>query len=99
MKNVVFLEVAEQELDEAIEYFDEEQPGLGDEFLLEVLRTIERIRKFPQSAEQFTEQSRRALTRRFPYGIIYRNLKSHLEILAIAHLHRDPETWQKRLND
>ena len=31
---VRFIEVARSELDEAIQYYNEEQQGLGDEFLL-----------------------------------------------------------------
>jgi hypothetical protein len=73
LKDVEFLEVAEQELDEAIEFYNQEKPGVGDEFLIEVLKTLDRIREFPQSAEPFTENTRRALTRRFSYGIIYEN--------------------------
>ncbi len=99
MKDVEFLEVAQIELDEAIEYYNQEKSGVGDEFLLEVLRTIDRIREFPQSAESFTEHSRRALTRRFPYGIIYENKDEHIEIMAVAHLHRNPTKWEERLED
>jgi hypothetical protein len=30
-----FLEIAQLELDEAVEYYNSESPGLGEEFLLE----------------------------------------------------------------
>ena len=99
MKDVELLEVAEKELDEAIEYYNKEQPEVRDEFLLEFLRTLDRIREFPQSAEPFTETTRRALTRRFPYGIIYENREEHVEVMAIAHLHRDPAQWEDRLDE
>jgi hypothetical protein len=35
--NVRFLEVAQQELDEAVEYYNGEATGLGDLFIVEVL--------------------------------------------------------------
>jgi hypothetical protein len=44
-----FLEVARDELDEVIEYYNAESPGLGDQFLLEALEAAERIRRFPNS--------------------------------------------------
>ena len=31
------LDVAQQELDEAVEYYNNKSPGLGDQFLLEAL--------------------------------------------------------------
>ena len=47
--NVKFLDEAQFELDEAIEYYNNESEGLGDRFLREVLNTIERIIEFPDS--------------------------------------------------
>lgn len=44
-----FLEIAQIEIDEAIEYYNSESSGLGDLFLLEALNTIERIRHFPNA--------------------------------------------------
>jgi hypothetical protein len=38
------LEIAQIELDDAIEYFNYEVPGLGDDFLTEVLNTLDRDR-------------------------------------------------------
>ena len=38
-----FLEIAQIELDEAIEYYNYESPGLGDAFLTEVLKSLDRI--------------------------------------------------------
>jgi hypothetical protein len=44
-----FLEVAQVELDDAIEYYNYEAPGLGNEFLAEVLNALDRIGKFPEA--------------------------------------------------
>ena len=44
-----FLEIAEIELDEAIQYYNYEVAGLGDDFLTEVLDTLDRIARFPQA--------------------------------------------------
>lgn len=41
-----FLEIAQVEFDEAVEYYNSESPGLGEEFLLETLKAIERIKLF-----------------------------------------------------
>ena len=43
------LDVAQQELDEAVEYYNAESPGLGDRFLIEALAAFERIKQFRSS--------------------------------------------------
>ena len=47
--SVRLLEVAQQELDEAIAYYNGQAPGLGDAFLLETVAAIDRIRRFPRA--------------------------------------------------
>ena len=44
---VRFLEIAEIELDEAVRWYAEQAPGLGDAFLIEVLATTDRIMRYP----------------------------------------------------
>ncbi len=45
---IVFLEEAKYELDEAIEYYDLQSPGgLGQQFLQEILNTLDRVASFP----------------------------------------------------
>lgn len=39
---------------------------------------------------------RRALVSRFPYGIIYSEGKGELFIVAVMHLHRDPDYLKDR---
>lgn len=93
-----FLDVAQQELDEAIEYYNAESSGRGNRFLIEVLSCLERIKQFPQAWHPFTENSRRCQTRRFPYGIAYQILESEILIVAVANLHRRPGYWLDRIN-
>jgi len=44
-----FLEIAAIELDEAIQYYNREAPGLGGDFLREVLKSLDMIARFPES--------------------------------------------------
>jgi plasmid stabilization system protein ParE len=95
--DIRFLDIAQRELDEAVEYYNAESPGLGDQFLLEVLSTLERIRQYPLAWHPFTQNTRRCQTRRFPYGVVYQILESEILIVAVAHLHREPGYWQNRM--
>jgi hypothetical protein len=47
--NINLLEIAQVELDEAIEFYNYELLGLGDEFLVEFLKTTDRIIQFPKA--------------------------------------------------
>ena len=94
---VGFLEVAQQELDEAIIHYDGESPGLGNAFLLETLAAIERIRRFPDAWHPLGNEFRRCRLRRFPYGLIYAQTEGDILILAIAHTRREPGYWRDRI--
>jgi plasmid stabilization system protein ParE len=95
---VTFLKVAEAEFDDAVVYYETEQPGLGARFRLEVSRSLKRIIDFPSSYQSFGARTRRCLIARFPYGIIYKYDPESAEILvvAVAHLHRRPKYWVGR---
>jgi hypothetical protein len=93
---VCFLEIAQLELDEAIEYYNYQSPGLGNEFLAEVLRAIGRITQYPEAWHRLSTRTRRCQTRRFPYGIIYEIREESILVVAVANLHRHPENWKKR---
>ena len=92
-----FLEIAEIELDQAIEYYNYESPGLGDAFLTEALKALDRIGEFPEAWHPLSARTRRCQMRRFPYGIIYQVRQDEILIVAIANLHRRPDYWENRI--
>jgi len=92
-----FLEIAQKELDDAIEYYNHEVHGLGYVFLVEVLNALDRIGKFPEAWHPCSKRTRRCQTRRFPYGVIYQIREKEILIVAIANLHRIPEYWKDRI--
>ena len=94
---VRFLEVAQQELDEAIAHYNGQSPGLGDAFLLETLAAIDRIRRFPRAWHPLGASTRRCRLRRFPYGLIYHEDATEILIVAVAHSHRHPDYWRDRM--
>lgn len=96
--NIAILASAERELDEAVEYYESQQFGLGTRFRNEVILALHRIQLHPQAYPLLSARARRCLVSRFPYGIIYQHKpESHLVlVVAIAHLHRKPDYWQSR---
>ena len=92
-----FLEIAQIELDEAIEYYDYESPGLGEALLTEVLKALDRIGEFPEAWHPCSKRTRRCQIRRFPYGIIYQIRENEILVVAVANLHRKPDYWEERI--
>jgi len=95
--NFSFHPEAELEFTEAIDYYEEKEIGLGYDFAVEVYSAIERIAATPEAWPVIEEDIRRSLVRRFPYGILYSENKEEIFIVAVMHLHRDPEYWKHRI--
>ena|SRR4030067_2561900 len=88
---------AKEELDGAVDYYEQCQPGLGLEFAEEVYASIARIIQYPDAWSILSKNSRRCLVNRFPYGVIYQIKSRTLRIIAVAHLHRRPGYWKERI--
>lgn len=95
--NVRLLEPAEQELDEAIAYYNAQVAGLGDAFLLETLRVFDLIRQYPDAWHPLGANTRRCRMSRFPYAVVYVREPEALLVVAVAHMHRKPGYWRDRL--
>lgn len=93
---LIFHELAEGELNDAIAYYAKARPGLGKAFLLEVQRATEALNESPLSGVPVDADLRRFLVKRFPYSIFYRVRSDHIRILAIAHDKRRPFYWLSR---
>lgn len=95
--SIRLLEPAQMELDEAIAWYAEQAPGLGDAFLIETLKTLWLVEQFPQAWHPLTPEIRRCRLRRFPYSVVYTQDGPGILVLAIAHQHRKPDYWKNRL--
>ena len=87
---------AELELNFAIDYYEECQERLGLEFAQEIYSTIHRIIDFPNAWQPMTSKTRRCLTNRFPFGVIYQILDNQIIIIAIMQQNQKPFYWKNR---
>jgi hypothetical protein len=83
-------------MDAAFWWYEEQQPGLGDDFLQEVELGIAAIRASPERWAIFNGSTRKFLIHRFPYGIVYFLADNVIHIISITHLHRKPGHWRRR---
>jgi len=93
----VFHPEANAEFFEAIEYYEQCELGLGCDFSIEVYSAINTILKYPEAWPVLEDDIRRFLTNRFPFGILYTIEQNKIFILAVMHLHRDPDYWKHRM--
>ena len=87
---------AESDLAQACRWYTQQAEGLTDEFLAEVERTFRKIEERPGLYPKIHKELRRALTRRFPFGVFYVEESEAIVILAVMHQARDPERWKER---
>jgi len=92
-----FLSPAEAELAAAAQYYEEQVPGLGEEFLDEIELALEKILSFPEAWAPLSHNQRRCPLRRFPYGLIYQVRGDEIIIASVMHLRRHPDHWKKNL--
>jgi plasmid stabilization system protein ParE len=93
---VTFRPEAEADLDDAARWYEHCRAGLGLSFLDEVLNTVGEISENPHQYARVHNEIRRAMTRRFPFGIFYRVETECVVVFAVMHASRDPAQWKER---
>jgi len=93
------LTAAESELEEATDYYNERQAGLGTEFVQEFRRALDLVLKWPAAWLRVarTTSARRIQLDRFPYRVIYQIVDNEIIVVAIAHTKRRATYWRDRL--
>jgi plasmid stabilization system protein ParE len=96
MTPVTLLHEAEIELWEAVAYYEEKASGLGLDFANEVERCLKVVSEAPARWSLRPDGTRRFLTQRFPYLIVYTIEDDHVWVIAIAHCKRRTGYWNER---
>ena len=94
--NVRFSHGARDEMREAYRFYEGRRKGLGQEFAREIASAVIKVREHPIRWPVLSNDVRRCLVNRFPYGIIYRPCTDHVRVLAIMHLSQRPGYWKRR---
>lgn len=95
--NVEFFGIAKQELDDAFEWYESLNSGLGYEFIKEVDNSIAIISAFPKTWRLVGENTRRCVINRFPFILLYYIKDDIIYITCVAHQHRNPEYYTNRI--
>lgn len=96
MRSVIFHLLAEQELLDAVSYYEEQETGLGLEYLGEVEHAVNFLMRYPEAGSKVRGSIRRLTLPKFPYSLLYRVLEDQIRVLAVAHHKRKPQYWVDR---
>ncbi|MBI5916624.1 MAG: type II toxin-antitoxin system RelE/ParE family toxin [Bacteroidetes bacterium] len=95
--NIELHEIAEEELWEAVDWYDAQKEKLGREFAKELQEVVRLLKDNPQQFPKAFKDKRKAVLRRFPYVIIFEIHGNTVNVLTIFHTSRNPKIWRERV--
>ena len=97
LKPVVIHTSAKADLDEAMEFYESRERGLGLALQANIEEAITLIQKNPEAWPPHKRSGfRKHLIQRFPFVIFYMELPDRIWVAAIAHGSRRPAYWSRR---
>ncbi|NOU01799.1 MAG: type II toxin-antitoxin system RelE/ParE family toxin [Gallionella sp.] len=97
MRQIVFRHQARSELDKAGDWYERELAGLGLEFFAEINRLLQHIANNPEQFPVLYRGTRKAVARRFPYCVYFRERNHRIVVVAVFHSARNPAVWKSRI--
>jgi toxin ParE1/3/4 len=89
---------AENDMLEAYLWYEQQRPGLGEEFLESLDKAHQSIIQNPSTYRtRYKKKVRAFLVDRFPYLILYVLEKIDVNVISVFDTRRDPQIWKKRI--
>jgi plasmid stabilization system protein ParE len=92
---LVFRPAVGRDLAVARAWYENQRPGLGEQFLACIDASFDAIERFPELSAPVRGAVRRTLVSRFPYAVFYRVEPQCVTVLAVVHTARDPKLWPR----
>ena len=86
--NAIWHPDTEDDIDEGVDYYFRNQPGIEEEFIASIEAAVLKLIKNPQLSREFEPPYRKITTGRFPFQIIYRIREEDIKIVAVMHQSR-----------
>jgi plasmid stabilization system protein ParE len=97
VERVHFTPEADDDVAESYNWYERQEPGLGEEFLRSIGACIAGIQRHPEMYPVVADEFRRAPIRRFPSEIFYESSAETITIFSVFHCSQDPQKWRERL--
>ena len=88
---------AQLDVEEAAIWYESRRLGLGLRFLDDLDSVMKRITATPFQFPEIHPRVRRGLLKRFPFSVYFSAGDEQVEVIAVLHQHRHPDTWRDRL--
>lgn len=95
--NIILIPPSDKELEEAIDYYNDQMLGLGEQFYNSFLNSVAYISIAPDVWRKVGKNTRRINIKRFPYLVLYVLDGNNILITCIAHQHRNPTYYTNRV--
>ena len=90
---------AKREFDDAIDWYNAEDPLLGDKFIFAIEKTLYDLTRSPNRFPiVFGSSVRRATVQRFPYSIFFVVKTELVVVISIFNDSRNPIIWRGRID-
>ena len=89
--HLVILRKAQIEMSEAIDWYEQQQTGLGKKFILSLESFIKRISLSPFHFPEKSSPFREAYLKKFPYLVIYQVNIDEVVIYSVFHVKQYPD--------
>jgi len=97
-RRIIFDPEARLEFEDAVIWYNEQRPGLGDRFEAEVHATFQRILANPERFRLLGKTTRQARVEVFKkYSIYFRIERDFIGIVSVFHGARNPAELKRRL--
>ena len=96
-REIIFAPLARFEFEDAAAWYENQQPGLSDEFRIEVREILDRVLSSPERFRLASPTTRKATLRRFPYSIYYSVEPRVINVISVFHGARNPVEIRTRL--
>jgi len=95
-QQIIVRVIAETDIIEAARWYEQRDQGLGTEFIRAVDACIAAIVRNPRQYPVVYENIRRALLRKFPFGLFFLIENGSIIVLACLHSKRHPSVFKTR---
>lgn len=95
-RTIIFRRLAGREFDDAVDWYNDRQPGRGGRFAAAVSRVLRQIADQPELYAEVEDGVREAPVPRYPYCVYYRTEPDHIIVTAVFHTSRDPADREGR---
>jgi plasmid stabilization system protein ParE len=83
---------AQENIDQAFEWYDRQRLGLGDEFYDYLQQALNHLTENPFIYAPYRTRYRKMPLRRFPYSVIYQVMEAEQTVIVIAVLHQKQDS-------